>query len=258
VKTATLRVARIPFLNTDPFFTEDTAAGFKLISASPRELGRLAAEGKVDAGPLAVVDYWSLEGLFEPVGRYGIAVKKKALSVLLFSRKPLDGLAGAVIGVTDQTSTSARLLQIILRSRYGVEAAFRAGFKADDAARLIIGDDALKARVQGVAGFEHVVDLAEEWNDWRKLPFVFARWAVRKTAPAYLKEELAERLEAALKANTKKLSVLAAAGARRLKLKPEDVSDYFEVFTYRLGPAELKAEEAFRDLVTGKVPGCGC
>lgn len=258
MKTAMLRVARIPFLNTDPFFTEESAAGFKLVSASPRELGRLAAEGKVDAGLLSLVDFWNLQELFEPVGRFAIAVKRRALSVLLFSKRPIEALAGAAVGVTDETSTSSRLLQILLHSRYGIEAALRTGFRADDAARLLIGDGALKARALGLDGFETVTDLAQEWHEWRKLPFVFARWAVRKTAPAYLKDELAEKLDSALKTNSKRLPEIAADGARRLGVKPAALAGYFDEYTFRLGAAELRAEEAFRDLVTGKIPGCGC
>jgi chorismate dehydratase len=253
-----LRIARIHYLNTDPFFTDEPMEGATLVSVHPRELGRLAAAGKVDAGLLSLADLWNLEAYFEPLGAYGLAAEGAVRSVLLFSKKPPAELAGATIGVTEQTSTSVRLLQVLLASRYGLEARFRAGFRAGDDARLLIGDEALRARESGLKGFPRVADLAEEWHAWRGLPFVFARWAVRRTVPAYLKVDLAARLDAALRENRRRRTALATAGAKRLGLPAAVVRDYLDGFTYRLGEREDRAETAFRDLVTGKVPGCGC
>src|SRR5262245_2600039 len=63
---------------------------------------------------MAVVDWFGLENEFEPVGSYGIASEGAVLSVLLFSPRPIEMLAGALIGVTEETSTSFRLLRLLL------------------------------------------------------------------------------------------------------------------------------------------------
>ena len=44
---------------------------------------------------------------------------------------------------------------------------------------LLIGDEALRQR-RGVPGYPHLYDLGEEWHRWTGLPFVFARWVVRR------------------------------------------------------------------------------
>jgi chorismate dehydratase len=43
---------------------------------------------------------------------------------------------------------------------------------------MLIGDPALQASTAGY----HVYDLAEQWQRWTLLPFVFAFWAIRKAA----------------------------------------------------------------------------
>ena len=48
-------------------------------------------------------------------------------------------------------------------------------------ALLLIGDEALQAKKEGVQGFPIVTDLGEEWFEWQGTPFVFARWVVRKS-----------------------------------------------------------------------------
>jgi chorismate dehydratase len=253
-----LAVARISYINTDPFFTGwRDGDHFKTLAATPRQLGRWAKDGKVDAGLLSLVDFWKLEGEFEPVADFGIAVKKAAQSVLLFSRRPLEDVSGGVIGVTEETSTSVELLKIILKYRWGLKASLRAGFKGDDAARLLIGDAALQKRKKGLAGFPHVSDLAEVWHAWQKRPFVFARWAVRKNVAPYLKQELAEALDRSLAAFAKNKPA-AARQARRETLTVKETADYLSGFRYRLGRAEEESQTLFRDYLTGKAVHCVC
>src|ERR671923_73906 len=42
------------------------------------------------------------------------------------------------------------------------------------------GSEGLRQR-HGVWDYPHTYDLGEEWSQWTSLPFVFARWVVRKT-----------------------------------------------------------------------------
>src|SRR6185295_13277736 len=82
--------------------------------------------------------------------------------------------------------TSAALVRILLERRYGVRPRFVEGGDEDADARLVIGDPALKARLNG-----HVVlDLAAEWRAFTGRSFVFAFWAVREGADAFEAERL--------------------------------------------------------------------
>ncbi len=254
-----LRVARISFLNTDPFFLGwEGSPSLSVLSATPRELGLWAEQGKVDAGLLSLADLWRLEADFEPLEDFGIAVKTRAASVLLFSQVPLEGLGGAVVSVTDQTSTSVKLLEVLLNVRHGVHADLRRGDQERAKARLLIGDEALKASWSGLPGFSLVFDLSQEWHRWQRRPFVFAHWGVRRGLPAHLKEELAARLARSLELFKEQRAEVAAAGARRLGLPEPFVLDYLAGFTFRLGQAEDEAEKTFRGFFTGEAARCLC
>jgi len=253
VKTDTLKVARIQYLNTDPFFAGWDENAFPWVSATPRQLGQWAESGALDAGPIPIVDFWRVEAAYEPVRNFGIAATGPALSVLLFTNKDWAGLDGAAIGVTDQSATSVQLLNVLLKGRHGVEARFvPLGEKAD--AELLIGDDALRGR----AGFSKTLDLGHEWFDWKKRPFVFARWVVRRTAPAYWKEELAARLDASLRSFEADTAPVVAAGAKRLGFPPARVRDYLKAFAFRLGENEEAGATLFRETLTGKATRCLC
>ncbi len=222
----------------------------------PRELGRAAAEGTVDAGLMAVADYVGLEGSFELTSPpMGIAVRDHVRSVVLLSSEPVRGLDGLRIGVTRESSTSRRLLELLARARWRIEPEW---VPEDDIegdprqsvdALLLIGDRALKAVADpGRGGWERVVDLAVEWRNWQKLPFVFAAWAVRTTLPRRDRERFAGFLTGSLAVGYEHLVDIAAASAGDLGTK-DDLAGYLGNFVYRLGAQEREGLRRFRDLL---------
>lgn len=247
-----LRVGRLPYLNVAPFFFD---GGPKTeVSLSPRALGREAAEGRLDAGLFSLVDAWTLEKEFEPVGPYGLAVRGPAKSVLLFSKDPMEKLDGAAVGVTDQTVTSVKLLSVILELRDGVRASLREGFSNDDRARLIIGDDALSPPADLKADFPLTFDLGREWYFWRERPFIFAKWMVRRSAPEEAKRLLAAELELSLKRFEKNIDLASRSLAARVPFDAVRIRDYLAGIVYRMGPGEREAEGLFRNLLGGLYP----
>jgi chorismate dehydratase len=242
-----LKVGRIPYLNCEPFFSH--LSGFELLPLNPRALGHAMATGALDAGPLSLVDFLSLEGDVAPL-RFGIATAGPATSVLLFSDRPLPDLGGAVIGVTEETSTSVQILRLLLTLRY--EAIPRAWVGADEPcdAILLIGDRAIRALKSGPR-FSHVTDLGSEWVRWTGLPCVFARWGVRASVPEAEQLALERALDEAL---DRGLAGLAGIAARRRDtgFAQDEVLAYLRGFTYRLGAPEEKAIAEFsrlRDLL---------
>jgi predicted solute-binding protein len=286
---------------------------------TPRQLGMAAEAGEVDAGVMAVADLIRLEDSFErllvpssgaPVS-FGIANRDRVDSVLLFLRgpdraageaseperipdaaRPLSGsgrvlrpeeaarLDGAVIGITGETSTSFRLLRLLLETRHKVRprayqrmdlgrfaraetdgpmtaangdsdpfppAAARGAESAGEpiTGALVIGDTALRWRHRPPRGFSLAMDLASAWFAWTGLPFVFACWGVRRSLPDSAKEWLGRFLEDSLDAAEGRREELV----RDLPsdLGPCDVlAEYLRNFTYRLGPDELRAIALFR------------
>src|SRR5438309_10387414 len=120
-----VRVGYIPYLNMAPFHqgfgpeaAEIEGQKFEFLPMSPRALGLEAEKGAIDAGAMSLVDYLRLSQSYEPLSSFGLGLKRGAQSVLVFSKKPFASLDG-VCAVTDETSTSFRLLQVILEARYG-------------------------------------------------------------------------------------------------------------------------------------------
>lgn len=56
--------------------------------------------------------------------KYGIVGNKNVKSVILYSKYPIEKLDKKNIAVTDETSTSFRLLQVLLEIKYGLDAVY--------------------------------------------------------------------------------------------------------------------------------------
>jgi len=204
--TTTTVAARIPYANAAPFYALWADAPFAVRNLAPRDLGREAEAGSVDLGLMATGDLLRLADRFEmivatgnvspagasdtspagasdssPVGSMGVAARGPVLSVLLFSRRPANALGGALVSVTPETSTSIRILRLLLEVRRGLAGVrFVRGLEPAQAdALLLIGDEAMRTRSRPPEGFVHTLDLGADWLEWTGLPFVYASWVVR-------------------------------------------------------------------------------
>jgi len=252
-----LRVGYIPYLNMAPFHIgfgpECLRMGdeghIDFLPMSPRALGLEAQKGAIDAGALSLADLLRLPD-FERLGRFGIAMKGPAQSVLLFSDKPLSQFEG-FCAVTDETSTSFRLLQVLLEKRY--ERTPRYGrvassllFDGSAQGLLLIGDEALRARREGVKALPHVTDLGQEWLDWQGTPFVFACWAVHRSLPEELKRFISGRLENSLKSIKNMKHDDLERIASRHGMSAVEAEAYWSGFHFQLTQAHERSIETFK------------
>jgi len=245
-----LVVARVPYLNCAPFF-EGLALdeSWEWMDVPPRQLGAEAETGRVAAGPMALADFLRLQDRFERLGVLGIAVRGRCGSALLLSMKPIRQLDGATIAVTEDSSTTALLLRLILEVRYELKpAAYQRGTTQDADAMLLIGDEALKAHVSN-RRFPYEVDLAFEWWLWQHLPMVFAVWAIRKDCPPSDKQHLSRALQTQLAKNLGQLPILAKTHAESFGVPAEELQSYLENFVYRLSQPEEHAITRFEQLL---------
>src|SRR5262249_54922600 len=133
-------------------------------------------------------------------------------SVHVWSHHPLEALTGATIGVTGETSTSVRILGLLLERRYGVKDVRWTTLDGGAAeAVLVIGDEALRRRGQP-SKFAYRTDLGTEWAEWTGLPAVFAAWVVRRTLADDARAALVAAVDRAL---TRGLAELGAIASRR-------------------------------------------
>jgi len=246
-------IGKIPYLNTVPFHAHFEKRQFRILPVAPRRMGVLSLQGELDAGLFSLMDYFQQEDHLELLGLC-LATRDQVKSVMLFSKEGWRDLDGKKIGITDDTATSVKLLRVLLEKKYGVKAKFErmhAGVNDHSAydAVLLIGDEALRRNKFGLDGFELVFDLAKEWYDWQKLPFVFAVWAVKRSVTDAIKEELGAILSNSLQKSEESFAAVAALHGRRIGLTEQETQEYLEGFNYRLGEREREAMAAFRSLI---------
>ncbi|MBI1803383.1 MAG: aminofutalosine synthase MqnE [Ignavibacteriae bacterium] len=246
-------VGKIPYLNSVPFYHHFEKRQFKILPIVPRRMGLLEDKAQIIAGPFSLMDYFRQEESLELLP-FCIATRDQVKSVMLFSKEGWLDLNGKIIGITDDTATSVRLLQVLLEKKYGVKATLeRMHAGVNDCSKfdavLLIGDEALHRNKHGLAGFELVFDLAKEWYDWKKLPFVFAVWAMKKPLPEKTKQELSSLIERSLDMSEEHFGEIGELHGKRIGLERKDVEEYLEGFSYRLGEREREAMREFRRLV---------
>ena len=239
-----IRAGRIPYLNSEPFYFRLDSSEIELHQLVPTALTLALEQGGIDAGPIPVVDYFRLEDRVVPLGQFCIATLEKSRSVLLFSRQPVQEMGGSTVGITDETSTSRRLLEVLLGHRFRVAPAHYVTLEEPNDAFLLIGDEALKRR-QGVSSYPYCYDLAEEWHRWTSLPFVFALWVARqdlnREEMTYMENVLYDSLDEGLQ-HIEHISQMR----QDLGMSVQEVEEYFREYRYRAGAEERKALEHFR------------
>lgn len=236
--TAPWRVAAISFLNTAPLLWGlDAEPGLRLDYTVPSQCAEALRAGVADIGIIPVIEMSRIPGLAALPG-IAIAARAEVRSILLISRCPPGRIRR--LGLDRSSRTSAALVQILLRQRFGADftieeqaSDWRAMLARADAG-LLIGDPALRVSVSGeaaAAGCE-VLDLAAAWYRWTGLPFVFALWAVRRDSLARAGADgarwLCERFQRAKREGLARVEDLAARWAPRLGIAAEEVRRYLE------------------------------
>jgi len=239
-----LRIGRIPYLYAEPFYFDMARRGMAFSECVPGSIAVAMANGTIDAGPVPLVDCCRLEDRFESVAGFCVASVQRAGSSLLYSTKPITDLAGAHIGVTDEAATTLRLLRVLLHVKYQIQPAAYGPLQAAHDAFLLIGNQALRQR-RGAPGFSYTYDLGAEWHAWTGLPFVFARWMVRKEVAARDKALLEETLYVGLEDGVEALYQVAEPREDLLML-PRDIVTYIQGFRYYIGKSEQQAIDQFQ------------
>ena len=240
----TVKVALLPYMNTEPFYNDMERRGLQLQEILPSGIAPALQNGEIDAGPVPLVDTFDLGDRFEPVSGFCIATTEQARSVLLYSKQPIGELAGARIGVNSEAGSSLHLLQVLLLAKHNVQPEGYVTMEDTYDAFLVTDDQALRRR-RGARGYPHRYDLGEEWFQWTGLPFVYARWFTRKGMDpweALLLEDtlyvgLEEGVDALIHESEPRDSVL---------MLPKDIVEYIQGFHFFMGLSEYKAVDLFR------------
>ena len=205
------------------------------------------AEGRVDAGPLALADCLRLEGTVTRLP-FGIVGPTRAQSVLLFSDRPMAELGGRRIAVTGETSTSVRLLRILLAFRYEVPAPILVGLDEPADAALLIGDAALRLR-QGPWPRRLCYDLGEEWTDVDRPPHGLRGLGGPPDTRRFRRGGSWRRRSRTRSRPASRASRRSPRGGATSDSPRREIAEYLRSFTYRIGPDEEKAVAEYRRLL---------
>jgi chorismate dehydratase len=249
-----LKIGKIPYLNSNLFYygletNPETMTNIDFLPMVPSLLSKAAAGEQIDAGPVPLVTTFELADAYEPLGDFCIATTEKARSILLFSKKPIEKLDHARVGITHETSTSARLLKVLFAQLYRVTPHEYVSIREPNHAFLLIGDSALRNR-GGCEGYPYVTDLGEVWHDSTGLPFVFAVWMVRKSLPGEQKAYLESVVNASLNEGWKHFDAAIGDKKEELSMTRAEVREYLDGFHFRMDAAEHDAIAKFKELDT--------
>ncbi len=247
-----IRVGRIPYLNSEPFYYQLVRDDIELKDLVPSALSRAAEQGEIDAGPLPLVDYLRLQDHFVHLAQFCIATIEKSRSVLLYSKRPIQNLEGAAIGVTSETSTSKRLLEVLLTYRFNVKPHSYVTLKDPNDAFLIIGDEALRRRY-GVPSYPYRYDLGEEWYRWTRMPFVYALWGIRRDIDPQRSTYLENVLYSCVDEGLEHMYVIGEM-RQDVRMSSKEIAEYYMGFRYWTGVMEMKAIELFKGYLNSLEP----
>ena len=241
----TIRVARLPYVGSEPFYFGMERRGIELCQMTPSAISAAADAGEIDAGPIPLADCGRLEDRFRNLSGFCIATITRAGSVFLHSTKPIEDLAGARIGVTGDASTARKLLQVLLALKYHIEPEAYVSLEDPSDALLHIGNLGLRNR-RGLRGYPHRYDLGEEWRQWTGLPFVLARWMVRKDLDSADAAVLEDAIYASLQDWSDGLFHLSDP-RDSVRMHPQEILLYAQGLRYFIGVPEQKAIDLFQE-----------
>ena len=257
-----LKIGEIKYANCTPIYTnlkeQFDCAGYEFIEGEPAELNALLARGEIDVSSSSSIEYARHWDEYLVIPHISISSSGEVGSILLFSKSPVEDLGGARIAVSAASATSAVMLKALLRFSYGKEAFFSAikpdlglMLKGHDAA-LLIGDEALREGKKAAAGTGlHVYDLGRLWQEYARLPFVYALWMVRKDSAERMPElckRLREDLPAAREKAEGNYGALALLAPESAWMGVEPLAAYWKAMSYHLGPQHQKGLMLFLEL----------
>jgi chorismate dehydratase len=241
------RISLVHYLNAAPlgwaFLHGPARDQFEVIPSSPAGCADQLAGGEVDIGVIPSIEYQRIRGL-QIIPGISISSLSKVRSILLIKPKGKQAIHSVALDISSRTSVV--LGKVLLQAKMRIHPEYvpcppdlEAMLGNCDAA-LLIGDPALGVSLEDY----DVMDLAGEWVEWQRKPFVCAFWACR--SDAQLPPELNDVFMEARDWGLQRKREIAAAFAASLKLPASFLEDYLlHNINYDMGQEHIEGLEAF-------------
>ena len=245
-----IKISLVHFLNSAPlgwgFLYGPYRDGFEVIPSPPSVCADQLAKGEVDIGLIPSVEYQRIPDLAIIPG-ISISSFEKVRSLLLIKHKGKKEIRSVALDTSSRTT--AALTRILLHETRGLRPEFvphppdPGKMLASCDAALLIGDAALQINPDDY----DTIDLVEEWNNWRKLPFVCAVWACRKNV--VFPPDIVKTFHAAKEWGLQRFPEITASYAKSLNLSIKFLEDYLKWnINFDLGRAHVEGLREFHRL----------
>ncbi len=200
----------------------------------PSDCAYKLINNQVDIGLVPVAALLELPD-YKIVSNYCIGANGPVDSVFIFSDIPIEEIR--TIRLDEQSRTSNNLARILLKNYWNLRPEVVADKSAD--AFVQIGDRTFGKK----SLYSYRYDLAEEWQKFNGLPFVFAIWAANKEIPDSFLLEFNSALKYGLDHRKEIIENIASKANF-------DFSDYLiNKIDYTLDAKKLEALQLFHQLI---------
>lgn len=182
-----IKISAVSYTNTKPFLygiqNTDIINKIELSLDMPSDCAQKLIDDKVDIGLIPVaatlnMPYWEI------VSDYCIGAVGAVNSVFIFSNCDIKHIE--TIQLDPESRSSNNLAKVLMKNYWKIapqqitNATDYSVSQSNHTAFVQIGDRTFGKKQQ----FKYVYDLAEEWQKFTGLPFVFAAWIANKPIPA--------------------------------------------------------------------------
>jgi chorismate dehydratase len=241
-------IGAVGYLNALPLIHGlQSQPSIRLQRRVPAELLAALETDQADIALCPVIDFQKSQHELSIVPAGAIGAHSRALTVRVFSRRPIDRIDRVAVDVDSHTSVA--LLQVVFARLFDrkleltpLNAGLGITCASDIQSALLIGDKVV-TREPSRSQFPHQLDLGQAWRDLTGLPFVFATWMSRHSTDL---GPLPELLETARHNNLANLEQLTPSWARAHGWTTDLALTYLrDLLDYEIGPDQLQSIRLF-------------
>lgn len=242
-----IRISAVSYTNTKPFLyginhSPNILSKIELSLDAPADCAQKLIDDVVDIGLIPVAAILNLPN-WEIVSDYCIGAVGAVNSVFIFSNCKIEDVK--TLQLDPQSRSSNNLAKVLLKNYWKLQPEFivDAGDYSKNTesttAFVQIGDRTFGKKEQCA----FVYDLAEEWQKFTGLPFMFAGWIANKPIPEDFIEEFNAALKLGLDNRSKLFKELPSYG-------DFDVEDYLmHKIDFNVTPEKKEAMQMFLDYI---------